>query len=73
MQVRVRADPPSSAERFGSLLDYGLMILSTLSYGEITPQTVVAKSLPVGSGLLGHIYLTVLVAMRVGKFLKNQV
>ncbi len=56
---------------WNSLMYYSLVTLATIGYGDITPKHEVAKSISVGLGLLGQIYLTVLVAMLVGKFLKT--
>ena len=57
--------------RFDTLLYYSLVTLSTIGYGDIAPNAPVAQSLAVGLGILGQIYLTVLVAMLVGKYLQD--
>lgn len=54
-----------------ALLYYSMVSLSTIGYGDITPAAPMARSLALALGLLGQIYLTVLVAMLVGKFLKD--
>ena len=61
-------DPDS---RFGDLLYYSLVTLSTIGYGDITPHAPAAQSLSVTLGLSGQMYLTVLIAVLVGKFLKD--
>jgi voltage-gated potassium channel len=48
-----------------------MVSLSTIGYGDITPAAPMARSLSLAIGLLGQIYLTVLVAMLVGKFLND--
>ena len=53
------------------LIYYSMVSLSTIGYGDITPATPMARSASLAVGLIGQIYLTVLVAMLVGKFLKN--
>ena len=53
------------------LIYYSMVSLSTIGYGDITPATPVARSLSLAIGLIGQIYLTVLVATLVGKFLKD--
>lgn len=55
----------------GVLLYYSLVSLSTIGYGDITPNVPIARSVSLVVGLLGQIYLTVVVAMLVGKFLKD--
>jgi hypothetical protein len=54
-----------------TLIYYSLVSLSTIGYGDITPNVPIARSLSLAIGLTGQIYLTVLVAMLVGKFLKD--
>ncbi|NET37796.1 MAG: two pore domain potassium channel family protein [Cyanothece sp. SIO1E1] len=56
---------------FDNLLYYSLVTLTTIGYGDITPNVAIAQSLSIALGLIGQIYLTVLVAMLVGKFLKD--
>lgn len=56
---------------FDDLLYYSLVTLSTIGYGDITPNLPLAQSLSITLGLMGQIYLTVLVAMLVGKLLQN--
>jgi hypothetical protein len=53
------------------LIYYSMVSLSTIGYGDITPATPMARSASLAVGLMGQIYLTVLVAMLVGKFLKD--
>jgi hypothetical protein len=48
-------------------LYYSYVTLTTLGYGEITPQSHVARSLAVGEALTGQLYLAVLVARLIGK------
>jgi hypothetical protein len=55
-----------------ALIYYSMVSLSTIGYGDITPSIPIARSLSLGIGLLGQIYLTVLVAMLVGKFLNDK-
>jgi hypothetical protein len=53
------------------LIYYSMVSLSTIGYGDIIPADPMARSLSLAVGLVGQIYLTVLVAMLVGKFLKD--
>ena len=50
---------------------YSFVTYTTLGYGEIVPQVPYAKSLAVLISVSGQIYLTVIIAMLVGKFLSH--
>jgi hypothetical protein len=54
-----------------TLIYYSMVSLSTIGYGDITPNLPIARSVSLAIGLIGQIYLTVLVAMLVGKFLNG--
>lgn len=66
-----QGEPLAREGLFHDLLYYSLVTLSTIGYGDITPNSPAAQSLSITLGLLGQIYLTVLVAMLVGKLLKE--
>ena len=53
-------------------LYYSFITLSTLGYGDITTLTPAAQSLSIALSLMGQIYLTVLLAILVGKYISNQ-
>ncbi|MGK7915423.1 MAG: ion channel [Prochloraceae cyanobacterium] len=53
-------------------LYYSFITLSTLGYGDVLPVTPAAQSLSIALSLIGQIYLTVLVAILVGKYISNQ-
>ena len=59
------------ASQLQLFLYYSFITLSTLGYGDITPITPAAQSLSVAISLIGQIYLTVLVAMLVGKYISS--
>lgn len=67
------------ALNFNSIVDplfqdyvyFSFVTLTTLGYGDITPVIPIAKSLTVALSLTGQLYLTILVAMLVGKFLSQ--
>ena len=61
----------SSAVEFHDLLYFSFVTLTTLGYGDITPVSTFAKSLTVIIAVSGQLYLTILVAMLVGKFLSQ--
>jgi len=54
-----------------TLIYYSMVSLSTIGYGDITPNLPIARSISLAIGLIGQVYLTVLVAMLVGKFLNG--
>ncbi|MGD1930282.1 MAG: ion channel [Leptolyngbyaceae cyanobacterium] len=59
------------ADLFNALMYYSLVTLSTIGYGDITPAVPAARSLSLLLGLSGQIYLTVLIALLVGKYLND--
>lgn len=54
---------------FHDYLYFSFVTLTTLGYGDITPANALAKSIVVMIAIAGQLYLTVLVAMLVGKYL----
>lgn len=50
-------------------LYFSYVILTGIGFGDITPSGEIAKSLSVLIGVFGQIYLTVLIAILIGKFL----
>ncbi|MGF1458940.1 MAG: potassium channel family protein [Leptolyngbyaceae cyanobacterium] len=64
-------EPLAQDDLLSAMLYYSLVTLSTIGYGDITPGLPLARSLSLALGLSGQIYLTVLVAMLVGKLLKD--
>lgn len=51
---------------------YGFITLTTVGYGDVTPIIPITRSLAMLTALLGQLYLTILVAMLVGKFSSNK-
>ncbi|WP_052049730.1 potassium channel family protein [Leptolyngbya sp. KIOST-1] len=64
-------EPLSREGLADELIYYSMVSLSTIGYGDITPVAPMARSVSLAVGLTGQIYLTVLVAVLVGKFLKD--
>jgi len=56
----------------GSYLYFGFVTLSTLGYGDITPGAPLARSLSIFVALGGQLYLVIVMAIIIGKFLKSQ-
>ena len=55
--------------RFHDYLYFSYVTVTTLGYGDITPANALAKSIVILIAISGQLYLTVLVAMLVGKYL----
>ena len=62
---------PDNAD-FSVFVYYGLVTLSTLGYGDITPDTALARSLSTFTALLGQLYLVIIMAIIIGKYLKRR-
>ncbi len=58
-----------AAEGFHDYLYFSFVTLTTLGYGDITPVSALAKSTTIIIAVTGQLYLTILIAMLVGKFL----
>lgn len=56
---------------FHDYLYFSFVTLTTLGYGDITPVSPFAKSLTIVIAIIGQLYLTILIAMLVGKYLSN--
>lgn len=61
----------SAAAGFHDYLYFSFVTLTTLGYGDITPVSSIAKSLTIIIAIVGQLYLTILVAMLVGKLLSR--
>ena len=57
--------------RFHDYLYFSYVTVTTLGYGDITPANALAKSIVILIAISGQLYLTVLVAMLVGKYLSK--
>jgi len=55
--------------KFSSIIYYSFITLTTIGYGEILPQSVTARSISIFIGVAGQIYLTVVIALIIGKYL----
>ena len=60
-----------AAAGFHDYLYFSFVTLTTLGYGDITPVSVFAKSLTIVIAISGQLYLTILIAMLVGKYLSR--
>ena len=57
---------------FSSFIYYGFVTLTTLGFGDITPDTALARSLSTFTALFGQLYLVIIMALIIGKFLKGR-
>ncbi|MCB0793952.1 MAG: two pore domain potassium channel family protein [Flavobacteriales bacterium] len=55
------------------LLYFSFVTLTTLGYGDVVPTTEVARSLAVWIALAGQLYLTIVIALLVGRYLAGSV
>ncbi len=55
--------------KFSSIIYYSFITLTTIGFGEIVPQSVFARSISIFIGVCGQMYLTVIIALIVGKYL----
>jgi len=62
------------ANKFSTFVYYGFVTLTTLGYGDILPVTPMARSLAAFTALFGQLYLVIIMAFLIGKYLnaKNQ-
>ncbi len=61
----------SGAQGFHDYLYFSFVTMTTLGYGDVTPVSSFAKSTTIIIAVAGQLYLTMLVAMLVGKFLSR--
>ena len=54
------------------LLYFSFVALTTVGYGEITPQSVLCKRLAVFESVMGNLYLVVILAIIVGRYTSTQ-
>lgn len=50
---------------------FSFVTLSTLGYGDITPDTTLARSLATFTAILGQLYLVIIMALIIGKYLSS--
>ena len=60
-----------TAQGFHDFLYFSFITLTTLGYGDVTPVSAFAKSATLIIAVTGQLYLTILVAMLVGKLLSR--
>jgi voltage-gated potassium channel len=61
--------PGEALPQFNDFIYFSFVTLSTLGYGDITPISHLSRSLAVLIAIAGQMYITILIAMLVGKYL----
>ena len=62
----------SGISETGDLLYFSFVILTTAGLGDITPQSIISKRLAVFEAAMGCIYLAVIIAMIVGRYMSME-
>ncbi len=52
---------------FADIIYYSFVTLTTIGYGEIIPISAMARNVSVLTGILGQLYLTIIIALIIGK------
>ncbi len=60
-----------AAKGFHDYLYFSFVTLTTLGYGDILPVSAFAKSVTLTIAVVGQFYMTILIAILVGKYLSN--
>jgi hypothetical protein len=61
-----------NGSQYNLILYYGFTTYTTLGYGDIVPVVPLSRALSTFASVTGQIYLTVIIAMLVGKFLSRR-
>ncbi|MGZ2370775.1 ion channel [Ancylomarina sp. YFZ004] len=56
----------------GDIVYYSFVSMTTIGFGEIIPQSQIAKSLSIFSGIVGQFYLAIIMALIIGKLLNSK-
>ncbi len=64
---------PGSFSETTDLLYYSFVTLTTVGYGDVAPLTTLSKRLAVFEAAMGSIYMAVIIAMIVGRYMSMQV
>ena len=63
--------PGEIVPQFNDYMYFSFVTLTTLGFGDVTPQAHLARSIAVLIAVTGQLYMTILIAMLVGKFLSR--
>jgi len=64
--------PNRGTPEFSDYLYMAFITLTTVGYGDVTATSHLTRSVAILIGLAGQLYMTILIAMLVGKFLASQ-
>lgn len=53
---------------FNEYIYYGFNAFTTVTYGDVMPRSPLAKSVSMGMGLTGQLYVALVIAMLIGKY-----
>ena len=62
----------SGISNMSDLVYFSFVTLTTVGYGDISPQTILARRLAVFEAAMGGIYLAVIIAMLVGRYMSME-
>jgi voltage-gated potassium channel Kch len=62
------AGVPADVSRFAEYLYYGFVTFTTVGYGDVVPQLPYTRSLATLIGVVGQMYVAIIIAMLVGKY-----
>ena len=62
----------SGISEAGDLLYFSFVTLTTVGFGDILPQTIISKRLVIFEAATGYIYLAVIIAMIVGRYMSME-
>lgn len=62
-------DGPST---ISDIIYYSFITVTTIGYGDISPVSSAAKSLSILFGVIAQLYLTIIIALIIGKFLNSK-
>lgn len=62
----------SGISEMSDLVYFSFVTLTTVGYGDISPQTILARRLAVFEAAMGGIYLAVIIAMLVGRYMSME-
>jgi len=72
IQENAYAFPSEGARDLADFIYFGFITLTTIGYGEITPVSGLARFLAISVGISGQLYIAIIIATLVGKYLSQQ-